>query len=87
MLKGTFVILVVLNLVAFYFSAERFLISLAPPHLVGECTQGALSQAAHEASVSMQNFLIPAAMWLVGAALVDLVFASVVIFRRPHNGT
>jgi hypothetical protein len=87
MLKGTFVIIVVLNLVAFYFSAERFLISLAPPHLLGECTQSALTQAAHEASDAMQNFLIPAAVWLVGVALVDLVFAGIVIFRRSGNGT
>ena len=87
MLKGTFVILVVLNFVTFYFSAERFLISLAPPHLLGECTVGALSQAAHEASNSMQNFLIPAATWLVGTALVDLAFAGLVVFRRSGNGT
>ncbi|MGN6280364.1 hypothetical protein [Frateuria sp.] len=87
MLKGTFVILVVLNLVAFYFSAERFLISLAPPHLLGECTSGALSQAAHEASNSMQNFLIPAAMWLGGTALADLFFAGAVVFGRSGNGT
>ncbi len=87
MLKATFVILVVLNFVALYFSAERFLISLAPPHILGQCTPDALSQAAHEASDSMQNFLIPAAMWLVGTALVDLIFAGIVIFRRSGNGT
>ena len=87
MLKAAFVILVALNFVAFYCSAERFLISLAPPDLLGACTPDALNQAAHEASDSMQNFLIPAAMWLVGTALVDLVFAGVVIFRRSANGT
>jgi hypothetical protein len=87
MLKAAFVILVVLNFVAFYCSAERFLISLAPPPLLGACTPDALSQAAHEASDSMQNFLMPAAAWLVGVALVDLIFAGVVISRRSGNGT
>jgi hypothetical protein len=87
MLKATFIILVALNFVAFYCSAERFLISLAPPHLLGACTPDALSQAAHEASNSMQNFLMPAAAWLVGVALVDLIFVGVVISRRSGNGT
>jgi hypothetical protein len=87
MLKATFVILVVLNLVVLYCSAERFLISLAPPHLLGICTPDSLSHAADEASNGMQNFLIPAAMWLAGAVVVDLFFAAVVLFRRPGSGT
>ena len=86
MLKTIFVILVVLNLLVFYMSAERFLISLAPPHLLGNCTLNLLSRAAHEANNAMQNFLIPAALWLVGTALVDLVFAGVIIFRKSGNG-
>ena len=83
MLKAVFFILVLLNLVAFYYGAMKFFVDFEAPPLLGVCSPDALSRAAHEASDGMQNFLIPAALWLVGIAVIDLVFAGVIIFRRP----
>jgi hypothetical protein len=87
MLKGIFASVVLLNLVVFYCSAQRFLISLAPLHFLGGCMPDSLSHAAHDASSAMQNFLLPAAAWLSGIAALDLLFAGIVIFHKLGNDT
>lgn len=84
--KHAFFGLIVANVAVLFVGVQRFFVTFAQLSIAGPCNPQALGAAQAAGVESMRNFLFPSLKWLVGLALLNLVFAGIVVFRRrPTN--
>jgi hypothetical protein len=81
-LKGAFLLLIVLNVIALNYGVTPFFTDFAQLPVAGKCSPEAIGQAYYGGIEVMRNVLWSSLKWLVGIALLNLIFAGAVVLRK-----